>query len=155
MRAAITPADGKVLVPGTDPIPENRLVFNLRAAVLPRVLIQAKTPQAVRESIAWAKQHAVPLCGHGVSSRKFGLTTDNLLSVRLVDASGTELRASPTENADLLWALQGGGGGNFGIATEFVFRVHPVGRVIIFRIRWPAATAAAALAKWQNWCLRP
>ena len=50
--------------------------------------------------------------GHGVSSRKFGLTTDNLLSVRMVDASGAELRASKTENTDLFWALQGGGGGN-------------------------------------------
>ena len=47
--------------------------------------------------------------GHGVSSRKLGLTTDNLLSVRLVDASGAEIRASKTENQDLFWGLQGGG----------------------------------------------
>lgn len=70
--------------------------------------------------------------GHGVSSRKFGLTSDHLLSARLVDATGAELTASPTANPDLFWALRGGGGGNFGIVTEFTFKVRPVNRVIAF-----------------------
>ena len=65
LRAAIGPADGKVLVPGIDPIPEYQLPFNLRTVVVPRVLLQAKTSIAVRESIAWANRHGIPLCGHG------------------------------------------------------------------------------------------
>jgi hypothetical protein len=53
LRAAIDSADGKVLVSGTDRIPENRLPFNLRAVVTPHVLVLCKTPKAVSESIAW------------------------------------------------------------------------------------------------------
>lgn len=88
--------------------------------------------------------------GHGVASRKFGLTCDNLLSARLVDATGTELTVSTTENPDLYWALRGGGGGNFGIVTEFTFQVHPVNRVITFRIVWPTNYPTAVLKAWQN-----
>ena len=88
--------------------------------------------------------------GHGLSSRKFGLTADNLLSAQLVDATGTVLTASATENPDLFWALRGGGGGNFGIVTEFTFRVHPVDRVIAFRISWPTSYPTATLKKFQS-----
>jgi hypothetical protein len=91
--------------------------------------------------------------GHGVSSRKFGLTADNLLSAQMVDASGTQLTASPTENPDLYWALRGGGGGNFGIVTEFTFKVHPVNRVIAFRIVWPNNYPTSALREWQKFAL--
>ena len=62
---AIGASDGKVLVAGIDPIPEDRLPFNLRATVTPCVLVQSKTSNAVRESIAWAKRHGIPLCGRG------------------------------------------------------------------------------------------
>jgi FAD/FMN-containing dehydrogenase len=88
--------------------------------------------------------------GHGLSSRKFGLTADNLVSVQLVDATGAELMASPTENPDLFWALRGGGGGNFGIVTELTFKVHPVNRVIAFRIVWPNNFPTSVLKKWQS-----
>ena len=88
--------------------------------------------------------------GHGLASRKFGLTIDSLLSAHLVDASGNELNASATENPDLFWALRGGGGGNFGIVTEFTFKVHPVNRVIAFRIVWPNNFPTAVLKKWQS-----
>lgn len=88
--------------------------------------------------------------GHGVSSRKFGLTADNLLSAQMVDATGTQLTASPTVNPDLFWALRGGGGGNFGIVTEFMFKVHPVNRVIAFRIVWPNNFPTAVLREWQE-----
>ena len=68
--------------------------------------------------------------GFGWISRKYGLSVDNLLSVDLVTADGTYLQASDTENADLFWAVRGGGG-NFAVATSFEFRLHPVGPEVL------------------------
>jgi hypothetical protein len=63
--------------------------------------------------------------GMGWLSRKFGLAIDNLLSVRVVTADGEILRAAADENPDLFWAVRGGGG-DFGVVTEFEFRLHRV-----------------------------
>jgi FAD/FMN-containing dehydrogenase len=62
--------------------------------------------------------------GVGRTDRKMGLAIDNLLAATVVTASGDVVRASAEENADLFWGLRGGGG-NFGIATEFVYQLHP------------------------------
>ena len=67
--------------------------------------------------------------GLGWLVRKHGLAMDNLLSVDVVTADGRFLTASLTENADLFWRMRGAGA-NFGIATSFEFRVHPVGTVL-------------------------
>lgn len=68
--------------------------------------------------------------GNGHLARRFGLTADNLLAANVVTADGELVRASDSENPDLLWALKGGGG-NFGVVTTFEFRLHEVGPEIL------------------------
>ncbi len=84
--------------------------------------------------------------GGGWLDRKFGLACDNLLSVELVTADGGIVRASDDENPDLFWALHGGGG-NFGVATSFTFRLHALSSVTAALLVWrpeagPAVTRA-------------
>ncbi len=67
--------------------------------------------------------------GLGWLMGKYGLALDNLRSVEIVTAEGKVLRASKDEQADLFWALRGGGG-NFGVATSFEYQLHPVGPTI-------------------------
>ncbi len=88
--------------------------------------------------------------GFGYLTRRFGWTVDDLEEVEIVTADGTVRRASRTENDDLFWALRGGGG-NFGVVTEFVLRVHEVGpQVTAGVIAWPASEADAVLAVFRS-----
>ena len=68
--------------------------------------------------------------GFGWLTRKYGMTIDNLASTDVIAADGKKLRASEKDNADLFWALRGGGG-NFGVVTQFEFKLHPVGPEIL------------------------
>ena len=89
--------------------------------------------------------------GIGWLQRKHGLTIDQLLSVDMVTADGEFVKASATENADLFWGLRGGGG-NFGIVTEFEFRLHPVGPIVYAGpIFWPIEKAPDLLRFYREW----
>ena len=88
--------------------------------------------------------------GFGYLTRRFGWTVDDLEEVEIVTADGAVRRASRTENEDLFWALRGGGG-NFGVVTEFVFRLHEVGpQVTSGVIAWPASEAGGVLALYRS-----
>lgn len=88
--------------------------------------------------------------GIGWLMRKHGLTIDNLLAADVVTADGDRLRASEDENADLFWALRGGGG-NFGVVTSFEFRLHAVGPTVLAGpILWDAADAKEILRFYRD-----
>jgi hypothetical protein len=91
------------------------------------------------------------LCGgHSWLARKHGFACDNLLSVDVVTADGRYLSASETENADLFWAVRGGGG-NFGIVTSFEFEAHPIGpEVTLCAAFYPMADAAVSFRRWRD-----
>jgi len=87
--------------------------------------------------------------GSGWLERKLGLACDNLLSVDLVLADGRVVTASETENPELFWALHGGGG-NFGVATAFTLRLHPLPEFSIALLLWPAAQGEGVVARYRD-----
>ncbi|HET9561898.1 MAG TPA: FAD-binding oxidoreductase, partial [Propionibacteriaceae bacterium] len=91
--------------------------------------------------------------GIGWLRRKYGLSCDNLISADVVTANGELVTASSENNADLLWALQGGGG-NFGVVTSFEFRAYPVGPEVFLAFVIHPGTgmdAQAALQFYREW----
>jgi FAD/FMN-containing dehydrogenase len=82
--------------------------------------------------------------GVGWLMAKYGLATDNLISAEVITASGDVLRANESENADLFWALRGGGG-NFGVVSSFEYRLHPVGPVMSGLVAYPVGEARDVL----------
>jgi FAD/FMN-containing dehydrogenase len=91
--------------------------------------------------------------GHGLLARSHGLTCDSLQEVRIVDAQSRMLTANATSEADLHWAFRGGGGGSFGIATQFTIGVFPLASAVVFGVSWTLSQAKAAslFAAWQAW----
>lgn len=88
--------------------------------------------------------------GFGWLTRKHGMTIDNLISAEVVTADGKKLRTSENDNAELFWALRGGGG-NFGIVTEFEFALHAVGPdVLAGLIVFPFAQAKQVLTRYRQ-----
>ncbi len=88
--------------------------------------------------------------GLGYLTRRFGWTADNLEEVEVVTADGLIRTASRAENADLFWALRGGGG-NFGVITRFTFRLHEVGPTVTGGlIVWSADRAEDVLATYRD-----
>jgi FAD/FMN-containing dehydrogenase len=88
--------------------------------------------------------------GFGWLTRKYGFTIDNLISAEVITADGQKKRASEKENADLFWAIRGGGG-NFGVVTQFEFALHPVGPEILAGLLvFPFHQAKQVLSKYRE-----
>lgn len=86
--------------------------------------------------------------GVGYLSRKYGLTIDNLLEADMVLADGSFVTVNANQNADLFWAIRGGGG-NFGIVTSFKFQAHPVKNVFGGPTLWPIERTGEIM-EWYN-----
>jgi FAD/FMN-containing dehydrogenase len=87
--------------------------------------------------------------GIGYLSRSCGLTADNLLAADMVLADGSFVAANEEQNSDLFWAIRGGGG-NFGVATSFTFRTHPVHTVTAGPIFWPIEDSAEIMRRFED-----
>jgi FAD/FMN-containing dehydrogenase len=89
--------------------------------------------------------------GFGRLARKFGMAIDNLESVDIVTADGKLLHASASDNPDLYWAARGGSG-NFGIVTNFAFKLHPMQpQVVAGKVVYPIAKAREVLTMWSEY----
>ncbi|HEY8023448.1 MAG TPA: FAD-binding oxidoreductase [Burkholderiaceae bacterium] len=89
--------------------------------------------------------------GIGLVDRAYGLTCDNLVSAEIVTADGTLRTCDANTNADLFWALRGGGGGNFGVATSFTFNTHPTADLTTITASFLIDDAVKVMAAWQAW----
>ena len=87
--------------------------------------------------------------GFGWLQGKYGMSVDNLLAAEVVTADGQVLNASDNENSDLFWAIRGGGG-NFGVATSFTYRLHPVTTVLGGPAAFPLAAAGAVIDTYRR-----
>jgi FAD/FMN-containing dehydrogenase len=87
--------------------------------------------------------------GFGYLSRRYGLSCDNLIAADIVTADGQIRRASGSANADLFWAIRGGGG-NFGVVVSFEFRLHPVTQLYAGPILYPLEQSAGALRLFRD-----
>jgi FAD/FMN-containing dehydrogenase len=88
--------------------------------------------------------------GFGYLTRRFGWSSDNVLSMEVVTADGHVAHTTEAHNSDLFWGLRGGGG-NFGIVTSFEYRLHPVGpEVVAGAIAWRAEVARDVLAMYRT-----
>jgi FAD/FMN-containing dehydrogenase len=142
------------------------IVIDLRPMNTVRVDPQARTAR-VGGGALWAEldvatmQHELAVTGGRVSDtgvaglalgsgsgwleRMFGFTCESMISAEVVTAAAEVVRASQAENPDLFWGLRGGGG-NFGVVTEFEFRLHPVGPLLTAGLLlWPRARAGEVI----------
>jgi hypothetical protein len=87
--------------------------------------------------------------GTGWLTRRFGLSCDNVAGFTLVTADGSIVRANTKENADLFWALRGGGG-NFGVVMEFEVKLHPLTSVVLAQGLCPLADIRRLLEFWRE-----
>jgi len=89
--------------------------------------------------------------GYGWIRRKYGLSADNIVEAEVVTADGRVLTASASENQDLYWAIRGGGG-NFGVVTQFTFALHDLGPEVAFSATfYPIEEAAEVLRGWRDY----
>lgn len=93
------------------------------------------------------------VCGGGIgfAIREYGLTMDQLLDVKIILANGTKVHANKNNNKELYWALRGAGGGNFGIITNFTFKMVKVDYVTVFTLHFKFENAKKIFKIWQEW----
>jgi FAD/FMN-containing dehydrogenase len=91
--------------------------------------------------------------GIGWQTRYLGVASDTLSSARVVLADGSAVTASANQNADLFWALRGGGGGNFGVVTSYNLTAAAVPTLSRFNLTWTWDQAADVLTAWQPWAI--
>jgi FAD/FMN-containing dehydrogenase len=89
--------------------------------------------------------------GLGIIGRKYGLTSDHLLSVQIVLADGRVLECDEHHEEDLFWALRGAGPGNFGVVTALTFGTLRAPNATNFHLTWPLSEAAAVIEAWLSW----
>jgi FAD/FMN-containing dehydrogenase len=89
--------------------------------------------------------------GLGAQSRHAGLLSDALTAATVVLPGGQAVNASAAENPDLFWALRGGGGGNFGVATSLTFATFPTADADVVNLNFPQESFAQMLVGWQSW----
>jgi len=89
--------------------------------------------------------------GIGLSCRNFGLLSDNLLEIKIVNQNGFILTANNHVNSELFWACRGAGGGNFGIVISYTFKIYKVDKITVIQLRWDKVSREDFLALWQCW----
>ena len=89
--------------------------------------------------------------GFGILGRLFGFTSDHVVGAEVVLADGQIVTCDEDRHPDLLWALRGAGGGNFGVVTALVFETHPAADMTSFYYVWDFEHAEAAFLAWQDW----
>jgi FAD/FMN-containing dehydrogenase len=89
--------------------------------------------------------------GLGVLGRRYGLTSDRMVSAELVLADGGVLTCDETHDSDLFWALRGAGAAGFGVVTSFVFRTVSAPRALDFHLAWDFDKALDVVEAWQSW----
>jgi FAD/FMN-containing dehydrogenase len=151
---------------------DSGIVIDLRPMNAVRVDPQARTAR-VGGGAVWAEldaataQHGLAVTGGRVSDtgvaglalgsgsgwleRMFGFTCESMISAEVVTAAGQVVRASQAENPDLFWGLRGGGG-NFGVVTEFEFGLHPVGPLLTAGLLlWPRAQSGEVIRFYRDY----
>jgi FAD/FMN-containing dehydrogenase len=92
--------------------------------------------------------------GLGILGRTYGVMSDLMIRAQIVLADGRVLDCDDDQDADLFWALRGGGAGNFGVVTSFTFHTVPAPEVTNAHASWRLADAAAVIRAWQEWAPR-
>lgn len=89
--------------------------------------------------------------GIGLSCRNFGLVTDNLLELQMINAKGILITANEHLNSRLFWACRGAGGGNFGVVISYTFKIRKVDKITVIQLRWDKSSRAEFFDLWQRW----